>query len=884
MAVRQRNISSASTPPGPVRDVRTSRRFTRLNVAISVVAAIALVIVANFISGSSFFRKDMQTLGRYRLSQTAQRILEGVNLPVNVTVIYTASSQNRKAETYRPQLMDLLAEMQQCKKDLVVSDVDNNDKKARIVERLRVDLDGQLKEHVQLVQDFLSLSQSQVEQYRQIASQWDELSRSNWLNQFAGAGVMQQRFGRMAGDLKELESGISQQLANTSSLPNYTNLTLTIRQQLQDIQRPLQGLASDLHALAQVPQAVRQAQPELVNAVRTVSASVHDVQNALAKSKEQQAAPTETLAMLSRNLRKLADNAQAVSAALSQLRDGPAFPISRTQGWTIRIELNDPAQVELPDAYASLASAARDLADRSDGLLASGSQLSQKQALDAAASSLHDFRITADSIAEQLTRLLDSLVKPDAGADEVLQKCRDNKYLSEPIQAIESIIKRVGALPRIAMWDKVIDRLGQDNVVLLEVGDRKAVVGFEEVWPQARTMQIGQPDKEGPARIFNGDMAVSSRILSLSHEPLADVVVAFFEKQHPSQPANTPPFVRGPISSRDLGLLFDRMEAANLQVVPWNLAQGDGEGNPGPLPPPRPTPGRKQILLVLPPPSPELSANPRMPIPQFGTEHITAIGKAIEQGMPAVFLVGGFSSSSIKPSRLLVDYLSSAWGIQAKTTYTVVHGQRDINQPDTFHKIDPFSQPLSDFSDNPIGKPLKSLRFSWLSPCPIKGIDPGVTYESILQVPADRQNVWAVADWPTFYRKVVGERKNVTPDAKNDVIPPFDLAISARKDGRQIVVLGVGPSFLTNWLASSARDEADNTVTPRMGDADLLINTVYYLGGQDQYIGAGPSEIEPIHVESPMTAKAIQWTVGLAYPVAILLCGAVVLLIRRVEN
>ena len=135
------------------------------------------------------------------------------------------------------------------------------------------------------------------------------------------------------------------------------------------------------------------------------------------------------------------------------------------------------------------------------------------------------------------------------------------------------------------------DELTEDNIVIVEVGEKFKVATFDEVWP-IRSRPRGWAEEEDEKRIFNGDMAVSSKLLSLSLPPLGEVVLTFFEEIPPPFMRQSRPAVAGQIPSIWLRTLRERLEKANLKVREWNLAREDA--------PPQREEDRKQVLLVLP--------------------------------------------------------------------------------------------------------------------------------------------------------------------------------------------------------------------------------------------------------------------------------------------
>ena len=97
---------------GPSReDIKQLRRTAGLSVAISIIAATALLIIVNIIANKKVYSRDVEMLGRYRLSEAAKHILQQINQPIHLTSIYTSTDPDKKPERYLPRLRDVMEEI-----------------------------------------------------------------------------------------------------------------------------------------------------------------------------------------------------------------------------------------------------------------------------------------------------------------------------------------------------------------------------------------------------------------------------------------------------------------------------------------------------------------------------------------------------------------------------------------------------------------------------------------------------------------------------------------------------------------------------------------------------------------------------------------------------
>jgi hypothetical protein len=258
------------------------------------------------------------------------------------------------------------------------------------------------------------------------------------------------------------------------------------------------------------------------------------------------------------------------------------------------------------------------------------------------------------------------------------------------------------------------------------------------------------------------------------------------------------------------------------------------------------------------------------------------------------------------PEYGLGEYLRNDWGIDVKADYRVIPAIVDETQPGTY-RLDPirFSYfPLATFTDQPVGEPLRGQRVMWNGLCPIDrvrdaggrpGSPPeGLTedgIEPILTVPREMRAVWATRDIRRLVLQLQSGGGEITPKAGEDLMPPFDVAVAAvrkktdKTSPARIVVLGMGMSLVDAYMDEQVPqlDErgAMLLADPPRADADIVINSVFWLVGLKGQIARGPARIEPVEAIAPTTMRVL-WVlcVGLL-PAAIIGLGGVVVLLRK---
>ncbi|KKL84781.1 hypothetical protein LCGC14_1961310 [marine sediment metagenome] len=414
-------------------------------------------------------------------------------------------------------------------------------------------------------------------------------------------------------------------------------------------------------------------------------------------------------------------------------------------------------------------------------------------------------------------------------------------------------------------------------------------------------MTVPAKYRDVSGRTFNGDAAICSKIFAIASEPLGEVVLTFFEEMPPPYMRQARRGVSGPIPSMSLTTLKERLEKANLKVTEWNLAKQDTPPKPEPNPGPDKA-VRPQVLLVLPPPAP--SPMPPMrgqpPPPQWGPQHDENLHKAIDDGMPAVFLATFAPPPQFAmrqaPSYVLGDYLKESWGVDVRTDLLVVQAEADPDDPGTY--VLPVVRwnfmPLSTFTDHPVGKPLKARRLYWLNTCPVvkvKDSQAKTKIEDILAIPQGVRGIWAASNAMQLAAKVyTGRGRGIVPgSAEGDLTSPFSIVVQASKTAGEktnsIIVLGVGLIYIDEVLNRPVprlgAGETLATDPPPTGAVDLVINSVYHLIDKDEYIGAGPTLTPRIRHIPVGTMTVLKIVFGLVWPLALLGIGGIVMLARR---
>lgn len=936
MAVKQPSIKESQS-----RDMRTSRRLAGLSVTVSILAAVVLLVVFNVLAGKKSYRKDVETLGHYALSKTAGQIVDGVKQPTRITTIYTSTKDDRKADQYLPRLRDLLDEMHRRNDNITVINASSDRQKADVLARLRQQLEQVAARDREVIESYDLFVQTQSKQFDKAAEWWNSYPAEGYLSQFGAAKRVQSFLMQMKDQLSK--DARTLQTDTTSGLPNYPDTIKNVREKLTDMQKSLQSINELISSLAELPAKAASEKDSLIEACGAVDKELV-LCAALAAAEGQ---PADNLQAVNQAALKAALAARKAANLL--LKFGKDSMAEAVPSWDVG------GQQPLPNCYAIIFEEARQIAESAAVTAQKDPNSSDQDRLALQKARLNQIKNYLGQIQEQsktaqqsLVQMLAAVSRVDPTTQQLFDSFKKGEELAGLLKPIEALLEKSKESVRatgedvpeqlsdkLTKWQDVIGHIADENIVLIESGDSAAVVAFDDVWP-VLSRQQAEPLKENqpPQRTFNGDQAVSSKLLAMTVDPLAEVVLVHFDDprmRQMQQMRRMSGDFGDPMPLSEISTLRATLEKANLIVSEWNLAMSPTPPDPKPLRAgvaatnPSTMPAEKfrpQVLLVMPPPlsPPSLDAPEEMPgqMPgAFSRKHIDLLRDAIEgrAGRPAIPAI--FMASWLPPSmqrdpysgRMFVttfnyhyaDYLKDQWGLDVRTGMRVFQGEASLNKPGEFELpvLRIGFMPLADFTDHPAGRPLRDRRYYWLHVCPVLPVKDsacGAAFTPILQITPGSRDTWAVAEPINVFQKVSNDEL-YKPSADNgDIFSTKDkpLAVAAqatRKIGEQevsVIALGLAQSYQNDFLTSrvrkvkaGSRDASLESEPPPLGDVDLVINSVYYLSGQDKYIGAGPQIIKPISMTGPDTLATVKWAFGLAWPALILAVGLVVMVIRK---
>ena len=864
-------------------------------VAGSVAAAVALVIVGNMISRDRFYRRGFESLGRYGVSERTETILGGLDKPLRLTCVYMGAEEKRKGSDFRPRVMELLEDLRttarKLGKELEVVNVTSHGQRARIDSSLgSKQRGGKGAKHEEFLKAFMTAAEDIAKRLKSEAARWGKLDGKSYLSQWAIAPQLRHDCDALAKHLDRVRASLRLELAR-EGMRDYSALVKRARSAVQDIGKGLETYRATLARIAKLPAAVSGNRKDALAAVDAAVKAVDALAEAVGKvSDPAPPEPAQVLEAFIKAAEEAGEKSLAAATALQGIagKDNAVLVIS-SAGWVVVV---NRTRLGPDEFFMQMAQGVRTLVPQTRHVLKTWTKQKQTEMVAQLRRLVPQLKAPFAPAAQASVKAVDALANIDKPTAKTLKSAVDKKLFAEITSDAEKLVKRADELPELKA-DTVTDELTGDNIVIVEAGEKMEVIAYDEIWPLRVRPRMGMPPtSDDLPRVFNGDSAIASRILSMTHEPFATVMLAYVPP--PRVPRQMQFFQRQPPDPRRLFQeIRKRLEDANLEVQEWDISAsmppeiGDEDAD---------KPAAKNRLLVV------LPSLGNMPL---SDRQIDNLKTEIDSGTPAVFLMlprsGGLG---VPPDMKLVEYLRDDWGIEVQNKYLLIPTLRDAADPDILRIRGLLLQwmPLSNFSDHPIGRPLQAQRMMWsaTATCPVqraKNVPDGVSVETLLTLPAEQSATFATARIRELAEQFyAGEGGIIQPDFDRkidpDLRPPFDLAMVAsrgedeaagRKPSR-VVVLGMAVSLMDDYLTRrvEVRGERDTIIPtdPPTMNADLLVNSAYWLVGLEDRIAAGPAVVKPVNI-GPTARNVLMALFAIGLPLAVLAAGGCVMLVRR---
>lgn len=900
---------------GPVR-----RLFFGANVTLAVLLVVLLVAAANLLAHRYNERKDLSGgLTGFRLSDRTERVVAKAG-PITISTVYTSNDPDKNHEDYLPKLRDFCGELERASKQVKIEHLQGTDEQAALRQRISKKFGSATSQHKELTEQALG-------QWAQLKSAIDHQQKAleqlmageTWLKSFSTLAAQANELSRQLRNLDSTEKEIKE-LIEGEALPKYADASRKITTFEDEAKRKLEDYQKWAAEMKKLADALADPNQEFLKLTREHNAEIAGLAKQLTEiigAPNDPNVPDDPKPVLQQYggvAKSLADLLFDETARLDEFLK--KFPALRGHArWSLRVELGDAGlPIQQVVGMDELLSQVAGQMSQWSQVLRTG--LRQDAPKDQLQTLLRQLRASTAEWSKILQMWNQASTAPFAEAgqiDEASSKLLADVGSGEPFKAVikemDETAAKIKALPEQKM-DEVGERLKQDNIVVVESADEVRILPFEEVWPltdrNAERFAMADPDKkERQRREFNGDSAICNAMMDMqSDKKLATIIFVSYESQPPPQMRQFQRPLTGPIPLDEMNVVRQRLERANFAVKDWNLApQQEGPQEPSsppkPVPePPKPDEGTEAIYVFL-PPAEAPPMNPFMQMPPqkaFGSEELAKVREVLAQPKSkAVFLALAVVPLGNRPefNYGYAPLLEEVWGIRPEVNLQVLRAIPSAKEVGKFtiDLIQISYLRLNTFTDHPIGKPLRSRRVLSLIACPVKKVKdvPDVKVTPVLEVPKNADGLWAEGDL-TPMMKVFSERSKggLFAPSEKAVLPPFPVILAAEnsKTESKIVVMGNGMSFVGDYLERPVpRLEKEGEITfsadpPPTENAELFANTLYWLAGKPDLIGAGPADVPFVGPIAESTERNL-WFITMGWAMAVLVAGAAVMFVRR---
>jgi hypothetical protein len=419
---------------------------------------------------------------------------------------------------------------------------------------------------------------------------------------------------------------------------------------------------------------------------------------------------------------------------------------------------------------------------------------------------------------------------------------------TEAVQAVIKLFdeapKRLGAAlaglrggPSLEEYSRLQGQIAAGNAVLVMGPKSVRVLQLSQFFPApGRHGAAGAAAAGGSRSLFLGEERLTGALVSLAdvHPPLVVFVGT----------GNQPVF--GPDGLYNA--VADRLRSMDFQVEAWSPYQHSPEGETREVPPPQPAAGAKAVWVLLPNESPSpygsLSPNEQRAV-EYVKQRLGAGDSALV--VLAVMPASPFGEGAANPVTTMLEPM----GISARLDEVVLQELTSAasSHPGYAHEflIENWPQDLV------ISKSLQGLSGLFLRGCPL----------TLSSGPDGKARTWPLAEvrGNNFFAQELNMSQQ---DVKRDPATAKDsyvLAAAAERGPTRVVVLGdalAATDMVTTYpmggYTQDAAGKAELYGAAYPANAELFINSVYWLSGNERLIAASPRSQDIRRVQGDLTA------------------------------
>lgn len=406
-------------------------------------------------------------------------------------------------------------------------------------------------------------------------------------------------------------------------------------------------------------------------------------------------------------------------------------------------------------------------------------------------------------------------------------------------------------------YNAVRNKVYGGDTALVMTDDDLVAVSLDDVYTITYDPEADNP---APDTRFRGEEAVTGAITSLTFDQAPLVVFVSSD----GQPVTGP---RGAYSH-----VAERLRNMNFQVLEWNPAGKPSPfgGPPAPMPKPVPDEGQAVAWIVL----PGAPVNPMNPAAGGGIQQMQALSGIVADGDPVlVILARSMMGRFGQPDPIADSVGDLGFNVETgKWILTEVIGQDGQAYP---------SNQISAFrwdDDHPVGEALEGQAVTAVAAMPVQLAAADGRSWALLSTPAD---VWAEEAWM--------DQQTMPRRGADEATGPFAIAAAHQSDGgrRSVVIadetLATDSAIMSEQIVLTDAGPEVIRFVRNSGNAELFVNSVYWLTGMEQLIatGARTQDVRRFGPVGDSVGNLTRWLLVLGLPLACLAAGAAVWMFRR---
>ncbi|MCC7146624.1 MAG: Gldg family protein [Phycisphaeraceae bacterium] len=428
---------------------------------------------------------------------------------------------------------------------------------------------------------------------------------------------------------------------------------------------------------------------------------------------------------------------------------------------------------------------------------------------------------------------------------------------------LQTVVTALRVAPAVQQYEELVTQLGSNDVLVVIGPGQVRVLSVLELFRPAEAGADGP--QEVPEYSFLGEEMLTGALVAMALNPPPLVVFLY---------AGGPPPL-GQDGQYLFNYVAEQLRKVGFRVEQWTpqpMTDRSGQNTIKPADPPKPQAGQKTVWVVLPADAGDMNF-----LAQASSQSVMDhVRQRMEAGDNALFIFGSTPMAQFQPSP--VAGILAEFGITPQLdrlilSQRVTPAQGSVSTSELH--VDHWPK------DFPVAAALGGMPAVFVSASPL-----------LLSPSTDALKVWpvAVVEGSSLWAQLNPDPSRLS-EAKYDpaAAPPdgrFIVGAAAEAGGRRVIAVA-DPIWaidqLTQYKTVMLVDQRLVSTIAFPGNAELFVNSVYWLAGQEELIAAGAraQDVRRIADISDAGMAGLRWAVLAGLPSACLGLGAVVWAVRR---